>query len=81
MNFAEALARIEKCLNDYKDPEFIWKHKHDNEIEDLLRRHRDSIVQLAKVAEEMRAAGTLSPVDEKKWRLGAMAYDKLMKGE
>lgn len=48
MTFAQALARIEELLKT--EPEFLeWK-----ELEDLLLDHADSIVQLGKVAAEMR---------------------------
>ena len=70
MTFAQALARIEEINGDMKL--YIGCFP---ELKDLLIDHADSIVQLGKVAGEMRDAmdGTVFECAE--------AYDKLMNGE
>ena len=77
MTFAQALARIEE-LRSSTDP--AARVQSFAEVERLLIRYADSIVQLAKVAEEMRAILHLID-DPRDYSHEAAAYDKLMKGE
>lgn len=92
MTFAQALVRIEELIKAGNDPDEINK--------DLMKRylyeHAGSIVQLGKVAREMRKQFTLHHYDgdaDRPWaapsikgcifKLGnaAQEYDKLMKGD
>ena len=81
MNFAQALARIDKLWN-------LMKHTTDEEheeIQQLLCQHTDSLLQLAKVAADMRR-GLIIEEDEidADWDIlipSAESYDKLMNGE
>lgn len=91
MTFTQALARIEELLKTHQ----ASGDDHDK-LHDLLCMHADSIVQLGKVAGEMRKQHTLhyySDDHSKPWaapsiygcifKLGkaAQEYDKLMNGE
>lgn len=74
--FAQALARIEELLKGIETaPYNTWKVTTEQNLKHILYTHADSIVQLGKVAAQMRgdidmSDGYLGP--------GAMDYDKLM---
>lgn len=89
ITFAQALARIEELLKESEGYEYA-------ETKHLLRQHADSIVQLGKVAQEMRAQLIVHHFDgdsTKPWaapsihgsifKLGQaiQEFDKLVKGD
>ncbi len=85
MTFAQALARIETITNAMKSVHdgFKLKCSFTEERDNLLKEHADSIVQLAKIAAEMRASvdDDTARVDPNDWLFASGHYDKLMNGE
>jgi hypothetical protein len=74
MTFAQALARIEELTRG--------AHSEYDELGDLLITHAEDIVQLGKVAKEMREELAYNTEDlGKTLTNGMLAYDKLMKGD
>lgn len=81
MTFSQALARIEDLVTTLETcPEYHWQQNYNN-LRDTLAQHADSIVQLGKVAAEMRAECTGYADYLGTRRKAADAYDRLMKGE
>ena len=80
MTFAQALAWIEAALGETKmtrDSSSLG-----NMIRDELEEHAHSIVQLGKVAQEMRSELAYDTEDlGKTLTNGMLAYDRLMNGD
>lgn len=81
MSFADTLVRFEELLKeiDLYSGKVDWPARISprvEEIKNLSYDYIDYIVQLGKVAEQMRSAGSSNTILE-----ADEAYDKLMKGE
>jgi hypothetical protein len=80
MTFAQALARIEKLQKRAVQLRHEFPFAEIEEIQTLLLEHTNSIVQLGKVAAEMRASVDDATImaDSNDWLFASGRYDKLM---
>jgi hypothetical protein len=86
-DFAKALQRVEELLKEMEDVEGVgWDYRHASLL-DLLDENAEEIVQLGRVAAELRKHGQIlsdeyaGPFGQVEFFTSSTTYDELMGGD